>query len=109
MKMDRVELRRQNFIPTNAFPYQTPVALQYDSGDYQATLDIALKNADYAGFEGRRKPKPTAAASCVAWAYRLTSRPAASHPQPWSAPSARGQVFMNLRPSASIPQAPSRS
>src|SRR4029078_7126008 len=55
MKIDRVELRRRNLIPRNAFPYQTPVALQYDSGDYQSTLDIALKNADYAGFEGRRK------------------------------------------------------
>ncbi len=50
-----VELRRQNFIPSNAFPYQTPVALQYDSGDYQATLNTALKAADYAGFEARRK------------------------------------------------------
>ena len=33
--IDRVELRRRNFIPADAFPYQTPVALQYDSGDYQ--------------------------------------------------------------------------
>ncbi|MBV9734884.1 MAG: xanthine dehydrogenase family protein molybdopterin-binding subunit [Acidisphaera sp.] len=52
---DRVELRRQNFIPKDAFPYQTPVALQYDSGDYFATLDGALKAADWAGFEERRK------------------------------------------------------
>ena len=40
--------------PPDAFPYQTPVALQYDSGNYQATLDAALKAADYAGFEARR-------------------------------------------------------
>ncbi len=53
--MDRVELRRRNLIPRNAFPYQTPVALQYDSGDYQATLDTALKHADWAGFEARRQ------------------------------------------------------
>jgi carbon-monoxide dehydrogenase large subunit len=51
---DRVELRRKNFIPTDAFPYQTPVALQYDSGDYHSTLDQALATADYAGFEARR-------------------------------------------------------
>ncbi len=51
---DRIALRRRNFIPADAFPYQTPVALQYDSGDYQATLDAALKHADYAGFEARR-------------------------------------------------------
>ena len=52
--MDPVEIRRKNFIPTDAFPYQTPVALQYDSGDYFSTLDMAMKNADWAGFEGRR-------------------------------------------------------
>ncbi|MBY0334241.1 MAG: xanthine dehydrogenase family protein molybdopterin-binding subunit [Acetobacteraceae bacterium] len=52
--IDRVELRRRNFIPADAFPYQTPVALQYDSGDYQSTLDEALATADWAGFEARR-------------------------------------------------------
>lgn len=51
---DRVELRRKNFISPDAFPYQTPVALQYDSGNYHATLDQALATADWAGFEARR-------------------------------------------------------
>ncbi len=53
--IDPAELRRRNFIPTDAYPYQTPVALQYDSGDYFTTLDMALKAADYAGFEARRR------------------------------------------------------
>jgi carbon-monoxide dehydrogenase large subunit len=53
-KMDRVAIRRKNFIPADAFPYQTPVALQYDSGNYQATLDACLQAADHAGFESRR-------------------------------------------------------
>src|SRR5215472_11768488 len=53
--MDPAELRRRNFIPKEAYPYQTPVALQYDSGDYFSTLDLALKAADYAGFEARRR------------------------------------------------------
>ena len=53
--MDPAELRRCNFIPADAFPYQTPVALQYDSGDYQTTLRMALDAADYAGFEARRQ------------------------------------------------------
>ncbi|HXO00443.1 MAG TPA: xanthine dehydrogenase family protein molybdopterin-binding subunit, partial [Stellaceae bacterium] len=52
--VDPAELRRKNFIPTDAYPYQTPVALQYDSGDYFSTLDLATKAADYAGFEARR-------------------------------------------------------
>jgi carbon-monoxide dehydrogenase large subunit len=53
--IDKLELRRRNFIPADAFPYQTPVALQYDSGDYQSTLAQALKTADWDGFEARRK------------------------------------------------------
>jgi carbon-monoxide dehydrogenase large subunit len=53
--MDPAELRRRNFIPANAFPYQTPVALQYDSGDYQTTLELALKAAGYGEFEARRQ------------------------------------------------------
>ena len=52
--MDRIAIRRKNFIAADAFPYQTPVALQYDSGNYQATLDACLKAADHAGFEARR-------------------------------------------------------
>src|SRR5207244_8022013 len=39
----------------DAFPYQTPVALQYDSGDYQTTLEMALQAAGYAEFEQRRQ------------------------------------------------------
>ena len=46
------ELRRKNFI--RSFPYQTPVIMTYDAGDYEASLDAAMKAADYAGF-GKRK------------------------------------------------------
>jgi aerobic carbon-monoxide dehydrogenase large subunit len=54
MGMDRIEIRKRNFIPTNAFPYQTPVALQYDSGDYFSTLEQAMKTSEWTGFEARR-------------------------------------------------------
>ncbi len=47
------DLRRRNFI--TQFPYQTPVALCYDIGNYDATLTEAMKLADVAGFENRRK------------------------------------------------------
>lgn len=49
--VDPVELRRKNFI--TEFPYQTPVAVQYDTGDFHATMDRALEMADRAGFESR--------------------------------------------------------
>jgi aerobic carbon-monoxide dehydrogenase large subunit len=47
------EIRRRNFI--TEFPYQTPVALQYDIGDYHQCLDKAMELADVAGFEQRKK------------------------------------------------------
>src|SRR5262249_53427341 len=43
-----------NLIPADAFPYQTPVILQYDSGNPRACLDRALARADWAGFETRK-------------------------------------------------------
>lgn len=47
------EIRRRNFITD--FPYQTPVALQYDVGDYPQCLDKAMTLADVDGFEQRRE------------------------------------------------------
>ena len=51
---DPAELRRQNFIRTDEFPYETPVALTYDKGDYEASLDKALELSDYEGFAARK-------------------------------------------------------
>jgi len=51
--LDPAEIRRRNFIPKDAFPYQTPVVQCYDSGDYEAALDKAMELADYAGFPAR--------------------------------------------------------
>ncbi|HVE79347.1 MAG TPA: molybdopterin cofactor-binding domain-containing protein [Gemmatimonadaceae bacterium] len=47
LKVDPAELRRKNFIPAGSFPYQTPVALVYDSGNYEPALDRALDMLDY--------------------------------------------------------------
>ncbi len=52
--MDRAEIRRKNFIQPDQFPYDTPVALTYDVGNYEATLDLALEHAGYSDFASRR-------------------------------------------------------
>ena len=52
MKISPAEIRRRNFIRN--FPYQTPVALLYDIGDYDATLDAAMKLADTGGYNARK-------------------------------------------------------
>jgi aerobic carbon-monoxide dehydrogenase large subunit len=40
--IDAVDLRRRNLIPSEAFPYATPLGFTYDSGDYEGALDAAL-------------------------------------------------------------------
>ncbi len=57
--IDPAELRRNNMIPADAFPYDTPVALQYESGNYEQALDLVMKSADYAGFAARRDAAKT--------------------------------------------------
>jgi carbon-monoxide dehydrogenase large subunit len=52
--LDPIEIRRRNFIKPEDFPYQTPVALEYDTGDYEASVDQALELADYDNFESRK-------------------------------------------------------
>jgi carbon-monoxide dehydrogenase large subunit len=47
LNMDPIEIRRKNFIQPHEFPYQTPVALQYDSGDYDALFDKLVEISDY--------------------------------------------------------------
>ncbi|MGC2082379.1 MAG: xanthine dehydrogenase family protein molybdopterin-binding subunit [Bradyrhizobium sp.] len=52
LKVDPAELRRKNFI--TQFPHQTPVIMAYDIGDFNASLDAALKAIDYTGFADRK-------------------------------------------------------
>ena len=52
MGMDPAELRRRNFV--KEFPYQTQVLLQYDSGDYDALLDMAQDAANVSEFAARK-------------------------------------------------------
>ena len=45
--LDPAEVRRMNFIPSDAFPYKTATGITYDSGDYEKSLDRALEMSDY--------------------------------------------------------------
>ncbi len=52
LKLDPVEFRRKNFVRT--FPHQTPVIMAYDIGDYDASLDAAMKLANAKDFPARK-------------------------------------------------------
>jgi carbon-monoxide dehydrogenase large subunit len=47
LKMDPAEIRYKNFIPANAFPYKSPLGWEYDSGNYQDNLKLALDKIGY--------------------------------------------------------------
>jgi aerobic carbon-monoxide dehydrogenase large subunit len=57
LNLPDAEIRRRNFI--TEFPYQTPVALTYDIGNYDKTLTAAMRLADVAGFEARKRESAT--------------------------------------------------
>jgi carbon-monoxide dehydrogenase large subunit len=58
LALDPVEVRRKNFVPPDAFPYEPAGnllnGLAYDSGEYEKTLSRALEIVDYDGFRARQ-------------------------------------------------------
>ncbi len=55
LEMDPADVRRRNFIAPDAFPFTTSTGLTYDSGRYAATMDEALRLADYEGLRARQR------------------------------------------------------
>jgi carbon-monoxide dehydrogenase large subunit len=53
MGMDRIALRRRNFIQPHQFPYKNPMGQVYDVGAFEQVMDGGLTLADWAGFEAR--------------------------------------------------------
>ncbi len=51
--MDRIALRRRNFIQPHQFPYKNPMGQVYDVGAFEQVMDGGLTLADWAGFEAR--------------------------------------------------------
>jgi aerobic carbon-monoxide dehydrogenase large subunit len=56
LNIDRAEIRRRNLIPPDAFPYNNEIVyqdfqpLEYDSGNYEPVLDMALEAIGYSAF-----------------------------------------------------------
>jgi aerobic carbon-monoxide dehydrogenase large subunit len=53
--IDRVTLRRRNLIRRAQLPYHSATGLIYDSGNFRANMDGAIKLADWDGFATRRR------------------------------------------------------
>jgi carbon-monoxide dehydrogenase large subunit len=57
LAMDPVELRRKNFVPSDRFPYQSPLGWTYDSGDYNAAMNLALEKIGYSDLRSEQEEK----------------------------------------------------
>ena len=71
LDIDPAEIRRRNLIPPDAFPYKNEIIyqdfqpLEYDSGNYEPVLDMALEAIGYAEFTKSEQAKLRAAGRCV--------------------------------------------
>ena len=52
LEMDPAELRLKNLLRPEQFPYTTPTGWEYDSGDYEKTMRVAM---DIAGYDELRR------------------------------------------------------
>jgi aerobic carbon-monoxide dehydrogenase large subunit len=55
MGLDRVEIRRRNLIAEDMLPYRNPLGVDYDSGRFEASMDMALALSGWDGFAARRR------------------------------------------------------
>ena len=95
--IDRLELRRRNRIPRDAFPYPittAPMPSAYDSADFDALLDEAVAEADWAGFEARRAEAATRG--------RLRGIGCALFIEPAGGVAASDEVALTFEPDGSI-------
>ncbi|MEM9037514.1 MAG: xanthine dehydrogenase family protein molybdopterin-binding subunit [Actinomycetota bacterium] len=61
--MDPAEIRRVNYLQPEAFPLTTKTGANYDSGEYEKTLDAALEHSGYAELRGEQEARRTAGAA----------------------------------------------
>jgi carbon-monoxide dehydrogenase large subunit len=57
LKMDPAELRMKNFIPKEKFPYKSALGWEYDSGDYEPALRMAMDKIGYAALRKEQAEK----------------------------------------------------
>ena len=63
LQIDRVEIRRRNLIPPDAFPFKNEIIYQdftnltYDSGNYEPMLNKAAEMIGYRDFVDKEQPR----------------------------------------------------
>ena len=73
--IDRIKLRRKNLVQPKAMPYRNAVGMLYDSGTYEANMDLAMKIADWRRLQAAQARGEEARQAARASASRTTSSP----------------------------------
>jgi carbon-monoxide dehydrogenase large subunit len=97
---DRLALRRANLIPAAAMPYRTALGVTYDCGEFEKSMDAALKLADVAGFAARRdasKARGRLRGLAVVNAIEQAAGPQPEFAEIRFAPSGSATVFMGTK------------
>ena len=87
--IDRVAIRKRNFIPSSAMPYKTAISTTFDSGEFPAVFDKAMALADMPDSRSA-SANSEGAANCAVSAFpAFSSIPAVCRPKARSLPSRR--------------------
>ena len=90
MGIDRIELRRRTSFAPQAMPYTNAVGAPYDSGTYEANMDLVMRNRRLAPAFRRGASRRPSAADCSASASRTMSNPrSARRRSAWRSPCSR--------------------
>ena len=65
LDIDPADVRRRNFIPPDAFPYDTPTGITYDSGEYAAVFERSLELSGYDEWRERSRQQATSGDSLI--------------------------------------------
>ena len=63
--LDPADVRRRNFIAPDAFPYETPTGIIYDSGEYSAVFERSLEMSGYQEWRERSRQQSGDAGSLI--------------------------------------------
>ena len=71
--LDPADVRRRNFIAPDAFPYETPTGIIYDSGEYAAAFERSLEMAGYREWRERSRQQavPSPSGGGLGWGRPL--------------------------------------
>jgi carbon-monoxide dehydrogenase large subunit len=102
LDLDPAEVRRRNFIPPDAFPYQTVTGMPYDSGDYPALLARLLELGEYERWRARQREQRTRGGTRLLGLGLSTFNEVSGDGRLMSADAQREAAVVRVRPDGTV-------